>query len=161
VGIPLEQRYDADGRVVSITIASGVAPTEIQQQSIDELIEDGRDRPQFPDVAVGVGAAWTSAMPGTDGEVTARFELTGIADGMATIEITFEGDPASFDSITPPGFDDVVGSMTGSGAFVAGIDNPLDSTFEFTIQLDMTLSGQGLEMALDIDSTTSRVVTVG
>lgn len=160
LGIPLVQRYDADGRVVSIEMASGVAPTEIQQESIDELIEDGSDRPQFPDVAIGVGAVWTSEMPGTDGNATARFELTSIENGVATIELTFEGDPTSFDSITPPGFDDVVGSMTGTGTYVANIENPIDSTFELAIRLDLTLSGEDLEMALVMDSTTTRVITV-
>jgi hypothetical protein len=161
VGVTLEQRYEASGQLVSIEPARGVTLTADQEAALDTLIDEGSDRTLLPDVAVGVGAVWVANRPGgptAGGE--ARYELVSIADGLATIEVTFEGDPASLDSLLAPAFDDITGSFSGAGTLTTDIDNPLASTFDFTLAIDVTMTGAPGEMTMDATSTSSQVVTV-
>ncbi len=138
---------------------AGTTLTPDQQTSVDTLIDEGTERQPFPDVEIGVGAVWTAEMPGTGGAI-ARFDLQSIVDGTALIELSFQGDPAEMEGVAPEGFDEVTGTMLGDGTYTVNVDNRLDTSTEFTLQLDMTMTGQGIEMVMHVDSANTRIVTV-
>lgn len=160
VGVGLEQTYDVTGQLLDIVPTAGTTLTPDQQGAIDVLLDEGTERTPVPDVEVGVGAVWEAQMPDTGGAI-ARFELESILDGTAAIQLSFEGDPAEFEGLAPAGFDEVSGTMIGGGTYTVNVDNRLDTSSEFTLQLDLTMTGQGVEMAMDIETTNTRVVTLG
>ena len=161
VGVTLEQSYDADGRLVDIVAPTGTTLTPEQQSSVETLIEEGGDRPPLPDVEVGVGAVWTAQLPGTNSAGgSARYELASIEQGLATVEITFSGDSSTLEALLSRGFDEITGEFAGQGTLVASIENPLASTFDFALQIDVVMTGAAGELTMDVDSTSSQVVTV-
>lgn len=160
VGVNLEQTYDATGQLLDVVPAAGASLTPAQQASVDVVLDEGTERQPFPDVEVGVGAVWEAELPDTGGAI-ARFELESILDGTAVIQLSFEGDPAAIEGLAPAGFDEVTGTMLGGGTYAVNVDNRLDTSSEFTLQLDVTMSGQGVEMTMAIESTNTRVVTLG
>ncbi len=159
VGVSLEQAYDATGQLLGIVPVTGSNLTADQRAAINVLIDEGTTREPFPDVELGVGAAWTAVMPDSGGAI-ARFELGSILDGTAIIQLSFEGDPAAIDGIAPPGFDEVSGTMLGDGTYTVDVENRLDTSSEFTLQLVLNLVGDGIEMTMDLETTNTRVVTL-
>jgi len=158
VGVSLEQTYDATGQLLTIQPVAGTTLTADQQASVDVLLDQGTDQP-FPDVAVGAGAVWTAEMPDSGG-ATATFELASILDGTAEIQLSFEGDPTEMAGLVPSGADDVSGTMDGSGSYTVNVDNRLDTSSEFTLLLDLTMTVQGAELTMALEMTNTRVVAL-
>lgn len=163
VGIPLEQHYDAAGRLLSVEPMSTTPLSPEQSEAIAELIEDGdRDRP-MPDVEVGVGAIWTAELnEGQDAAgASARYSLVSIEDRVATLEVTMESDSDDLQGLLSPGFDTITGTMAGTGTATVDLDNQLATTFVTTLDIDVTLTGPNGTMSMDVTMHNEQVTTPG
>lgn len=155
VGIDLERHIGPDNRLVDIVPVGDVELTPAQQAAVDEIIDDARDKADLPPDPIGVGAQWTASLPGQgDGAVVANYHLVSIADGEYTIEVTIEADGSSFFGANiPDGFDQIEGTVTGSGTLVGSVDEPLVRTTTLEMALDLTLTGEAGEMQMDLTMT--------
>jgi hypothetical protein len=150
IDIPLIAEVDAYGALQSLGAAPEVTITAEQQAAIDEAF-GGANVVGFPDVALGVGAQWQAVLDEEQG-LTATYTLSSIAGDDYVIDVAMKGtaEQTAMGADLPQGFDDITGTITGTGQFTGRIGEAFMRTSTTTLDIDFTLTGPGIEVTTDI-----------
>ena len=150
-GVQLEQTFDAAGNTTSVEpVDSGLGATE--QACVEQFTSTQTQATVvFPAEPIGPGASWTADMvmqnQGMEMPVTYHYTLTDVSNGRYSIEATLDSD---FD-VSQDGLS-ATGTVSGSGNLSGAIDNPMDVSTSFKMNMDMESSsgGEDFSMAIDI-----------
>lgn len=150
VGIPLLADFAASGVIESLAAAPEASITPDQQAAIDEAFESANST-GFPTVPLGVGARWQTVLDEGERQLTATYTLSAIDGDSYTIDVAMKtGAEAFAGTELPNGFDEVSGSMTGSGRLTGVLGDPFTRTSSLTLEVDIVFTGPGIEVATDV-----------